>query len=444
MRALTMHHRALRQLLSAVFTSLLLTATAALAQSQGQALLENYTPVTLEELANPPASDWLMWRGTPNHWAYSPLDQINRDNVDSLRLAWSWTMEPGKQETTPLVHDGIMFLPQACDFIEAVDATDGTPLWEYRRPTVDHVAPLSCANRNGTLYKDQLLIATRDAYIVSLNATSGEVTWEKEIGDWTVGQHYSGGPQVFNGKVITGMSGCYYINTSCWITAHDADTGEELWRTNTVPKIGEPNWESWGDLPDEQRRGGSAWMPASFDAELNLIFIGVAVPIPWGEVQRGTRGGDVLYTNSTLALECRYRRNRLVLPAYSRWQLGSGSSLRAPNRRDRSHARRRRRVVDESEYRIQRAQESHHRHPRQAWNRLDLDAATGEFLWATETNFQNVIVGVDVEGRKGITNPEINITEIGQQKLVCPTTQGGINWNSVGYSPQTNSLYTPY
>ena len=127
MRALTMHHRALRQLLSAVFTSLLLTATAALAQSQGQALLENYTPVTLEELANPPASDWLMWRGTPNHWAYSPLDQINRDNVDSLRLAWSWTMEPGKQETTPLVHDGIMFLPQACDFIEAVDATDGTP-----------------------------------------------------------------------------------------------------------------------------------------------------------------------------------------------------------------------------------------------------------------------------------------------------------------------------
>ncbi len=81
MRALTMYHRALRQLLSAVFTSLLLTTPAALAQSQGQALLENYTPVTLEELADPPASDWLMWRGTPNHWAYSPLDQINRDNV---------------------------------------------------------------------------------------------------------------------------------------------------------------------------------------------------------------------------------------------------------------------------------------------------------------------------------------------------------------------------
>ena len=421
--------------------ALVLSASAAAAQSQG--LLDNYTPVTLEELANPPASDWLMWRGTPNNWAHSPLDQINKDNVDSLRLAWSWTMEPGKQETTPLVHDGIMFLPQACDFIEAVNATDGTPLWEYRRATVDHVAPLSCANRNGTLYKDQLIIATRDAYIVSLSATSGEVTWEQKIGDWTVGQHYSGGPQVFNGKVITGMSGCYYINTSCWITAHDADTGDELWRTNTVPKIGEPNGESWGDVPNEQRRGGSAWMPASFDPELNLIFIGVAVPIPWGEIQRGTRGGDVLYTNSTLALDAEtgeiqwyfqyipagnwdqdHPFERLIVETEVTPDADAVSWMN-PNIASSD----RRKVITGIPGK-----------PGIVWT---LDAATGDFLWATETNYQNIIVGVDVEGRKGITNPEIDITEIGQQKLVCPTTQGGINWNSVGYSPQTNSLYTP-
>ena len=429
------------QSLGLAAAALLLSASAAVAQPQ--ALLDNYTPVTLEELANPPASDWLMWRGTPNNWAHSPLDQINKDNVDSLRLAWSWTMEPGKQETTPLVHDGIMFLPQACDFIEAVDATDGTPLWEYRRATVDHVAPLSCANRNGTLYKDQLIIATRDAYIVSLNATSGEVTWEQKIGDWTVGQHYSGGPQVFNGKVITGMSGCYYINTSCWITAHDADTGDELWRTNTVPKIGEPNGESWGDVPNEQRRGGSAWMPASFDPELNLIFIGVAVPIPWGEIQRGTRGGDVLYTNSTLALDAEtgeiqwyfqyipagnwdqdHPFERLIVETEVTPDADAVSWMN-PN----IASSERRKVITGIPGK-----------PGIVWT---LDAATGDFLWATETNYQNIIVGVDVEGRKGITNPEIDITEIGQQKLVCPTTQGGINWNSVGYSPQTNSLYTP-
>ena len=423
-----------------VATALLLL-NSSLAMAQG--LLDNYTPVSLEELANPPASDWLMWRGTPNNWAYSPLDQINKENVGSLRLAWSWTMEPGKQETTPLVHDGIMFLPQACDFIEAVDATTGQLLWEYRRPTVDHIAPLSCANRNGTLYKDQLIIATRDAYIVSLNATSGEVTWERKIGDWTVGQHYSGGPQVFNGKVITGMSGCYYINTSCWITAHDADTGEELWRTNTVPMLGEPNAESWGDLPNEQRRGGSAWMPASFDAELNLVFVGVAVPIPWGAIQRGTRGLDVLYTNSTLALDADtgeivwyfqhipgdnwdhdHPFERLIVETEVTPDADAVSWIN-PN----INSSERRKVITGVPGK-----------PGIVWT---LDAATGDFLWATETNYQNIIVGVDIEGRKGITNPEIDITEIGQKKYVCPSNMGGINWNSVGYSPQTNVLYAP-
>ncbi len=408
-----------------------------------QSLLDDYTPVTLDELENPPASDWLMWRRTQNHWAYSPLDQINRDNVGSLRLAWAWTMEPGMQETTPLVHDGVMFLPQACDFIEAVDATDGTLLWEYRRPPVDHVAPLSCANRNATLYQDQLIIATRDAYLVSLNARTGEVTWERRMGDWEVGQHYSGGPQVLDGKIIAGMSGCYYINTFCWVSAHDPDTGEELWRTNTVPRVGEPNGESWGDVPNEQRRGGSAWMPASYDPDLDMIFVGVAVPIPWGDIQRMTGGGDVLYTNSTLALNA----DTGEIEWYFQHIPGGNWDQDHPFER----------LVVETEV-IPDAdavswinpdiQSSQRRKvitgipgkPGIVWT---LDAATGEFLWAIETNYQNVIVGVDIEGRKGITNPEIAIQEIRQQKLVCPTTRGGINWQSVGYSPQTNTLYTP-
>ena len=172
-------------------------------------------------LLSPPEGDWLMWRRTYNHWGYSPLDQINTSNVSNLRLAWAWTMEPGMQETTPLVHDGVMFLPQACDFIEAVDARDGTLLWEYRRERVEHAAPLACANRNAALYGDRLFLATHDAYLVALDARTGEIGWEKQVGDWTVGQHYSGGPQIIKGQVVAGMSGCYFINTGCWISAHD-------------------------------------------------------------------------------------------------------------------------------------------------------------------------------------------------------------------------------
>ncbi len=407
-----------------------------------QSLVEDYTPVTLDQLANPPASDWLMWRGTQNHWAHSKLDQINKENVDSLRLAFAWTMAPGLQETTPLVHDGIMFLPQACDFIEAIDATNGNLIWDYQRPEVEHAAVLACANRNGTLYKDQLLLATRDAYLISLDARTGEVTWETQVGDWEIGQHYSGGPQVLDGKIITGMSGCYHINTSCWITAHDPDTGEEIWRTNTIPRVGEPGGETWGDLPNELRRGGSAWMPASYDADLDLIFIGIAVPIPWGSIQRDTGGGDVLYTNSTLALDADtgeiawyfqhipggnwdqdHPYERLVVETDVTPDPDSVTWIN-PDISDE-----RRKVITGVPGK-----------PGIVWT---LDAATGDFLWAKETNYQNVIVGVDIENRKGITNPELEITEIRQRKLVCPTTRGGINWQSVGYSPETNALYTP-
>ena len=410
---------------------------------QAQSTLERFQNVTLEELANPPEEDWLMWRRTSNHWGYSPLAQINKENVQDLRLAWAWTMEPGLQETTPLVRNGVMFLPQACDFIEAVDATDGTLLWEYRRPEVDHIASLSCANRNATIYKDQLIIATRDAFLVSLNALSGEVTWERQIGDWTIGQHYSGGPQVLDGKIIAGMSGCYYINTGCWITAHDPDTGEELWRTNTVPKIGEPGGETWGDVPNEQRRGGSAWMPASYDPELDLIYQGIAVPIPWGSIQRDTRGGDVLYTNSTIAINA----DTGEIEWYFQHIPGGNWDLDHPFER----------IVVESEVNptadnvswINPEIDSSERRklitgipgkPGIIWT---MDARTGEFLWAKETNYQNVIVGVDIENHKGITNPQLDITEIRQRKTVCPSTTGGINWNSIAYSPQTNALYAP-
>ena len=138
---------------------------------------------------------------------------------------------------------------------------------------------------------------------MALNARTGEVEWDVAVGDWTIGQHYSGGPMVIKGRVVAGMSGCYHLNTRCWVSAHDADTGVEVWRTYTIPGPGEFGYDSWGDVPDEDRRGGSAWNSPSFDPALNLIFTGVGVPIPWGSVQRGTGDGDVLYTNSTLALD---------------------------------------------------------------------------------------------------------------------------------------------
>ena len=185
-----------------VVTGTLLTTTA-LAQS----VADNYTPVTEDMLVEPPAEDWPMWRRTYGHWGHSPLDQINTQNVDSLRLAWAWTMGDGLQETTPLVHDGMMFLVQACDLVEALDLRDGSRIWEYRRDRVEHAATLACANRNGVLYGDNLFIATHDAHLVALNARTGDVEWDVAVGDWTIGQPYSGGPMIIKNRGVAGLSG---------------------------------------------------------------------------------------------------------------------------------------------------------------------------------------------------------------------------------------------
>lgn len=428
----------------AVVTLLLFGALMLVASTMAQSLLDSYTPVTDEMLENPPAEDWLMWRNTQNHWAHSTLDQVNRDTVGDLDLAWAWTLDPARNELTPLVHDGVMFLVQGNDFVQAVDARDGTLLWEYRREVVDHAAALSAANRNGALYEDKLIIATHDAYLVALDIESGQVAWEQQVGDWTVGHHYSGGPQVFGGQVVAGMSGCYYINSGgCWISAHDVETGEELWRTNTIPRPGEFGNETWNGVPVESRYGGSAWIAPSYDPELNLIYYGVAVPIPWGAAQRGTGDGDVLYTNSTLALNADTGEIEWYfqhIPNES-WDLDHPferlivETAVAPNA-DAVDFVNEDIVPGETRKVITGIPGK----PGIIWT---LDAATGEFLWAKATNYQNVVVGVDVENRKGIPNPEISGLEIGEEAFVCPYLLGGINWQAVAYSPDTNALYTP-
>ena len=419
--------------------SVLLTGSAASAQSP----TDDYTPVTAQMLVDPPADDWLMWRRTHNHWGHSPLDQIDTTNVGSLRLAWAWTMAEGIQETTPLVHDGVMFLVQACDYVEALDVRDGTRLWEYRRERVEHGARLSCATRNGALYQDKLFLGTHDAHLVALDARTGEVVWDQQVGDWEVGQHYSGGPQVIKGRVVAGMSGCYHLNTRCWISAHDAETGREVWRTYTIPRPGEFGYDTWGGIPDEMRRGGSSWNAPSYDPELNLIYAGVGVPIPWGSVQRGTGDGDVLFTNSTLAIDADtgeivwyfqhipndewdldHPYARLVVetevspdPDAVDWVNGGitpGS---------------RRKIVTGI--------------PGKTGIVWALDAATGAFLWAEPTSRQNVVVDVDAESRRVILNESLKFPQVGEPVYVCPSYIGGINWQATSYHPGTNALYAP-
>ena len=132
-----------------------------------------YRPVTDEMLQNPDPSDWLSWRRTLDGQGHSPLDQITADNINELRLAWSWSLGEGSQQTTPLVHDGVMYLANPGEIVQAIDAANGEFIWEYRRdapPPGDSFGgpPPGRAHRNIAMYEDKIYLNTADAHIIAL------------------------------------------------------------------------------------------------------------------------------------------------------------------------------------------------------------------------------------------------------------------------------------
>ena len=208
-------HRVLKA--SILGLPLLCLAAAGTMAQQPSDPTRNIKPVTNDTLRNPPASDWLMWRRTYDGYGYSPLDQVNKDNVKNLKPAWTWSMTPGPTETTPIVHDGVLFLNHFTDRIQALNATTGDLIWEYKR---DLPAKLVAENsnqltkRNMAIYGDNLYIATSDTHIVALDAKTGKVVWDHTVADWSKGFRYSGGPFIANGVLVQGITGCGNAVTS--------------------------------------------------------------------------------------------------------------------------------------------------------------------------------------------------------------------------------------
>ena len=273
--------------------------------------IDNFVPVTDATLQTPSPDDWLMWRRTLDGWGYSPLDQIDRTNVSSLRMVWSRALSaPGRQQGTPLVYNGVLYMPNPSDVIQAIDAVTGDLLWEYRRALPDDVCEFMMAgvcttNRNLAIYDNLIIDTSVDDYVFALDATTGELVWETEILDYKVNPaNQSSGPIIANGKVISGRSCMPRAGPeACVITAHDARTGEELWRRRTIPRPGEPGDETWGDVPYEERRHVGTWMAPSFDPALNLLYIGTSVTSPAPKFMLGGTENTHLYHNSTLALD---------------------------------------------------------------------------------------------------------------------------------------------
>ena len=376
--------------------------------------------VTDALLADPPAESWLNWRRTQDGWGHSPLEQITRENVRDLRMVWSWGMEAGSQQTTPIVHDGVMFLASPGNIVQALDAATGDLLWEYRRE-FQTGRGRGRPNRNIAIYEDRIILNTADAHIVALDVDTGDVAWEERVADSAKGYFYSGGSLVANGKVISGMAGCMrFWDDGCFITAHDARSGRELWRTSTVARPGEPGGDSWGDLPMMFRGGGDAWITGSYDAELDLTFWGVAQAKPWAQVSRRT-DGEALYTSSTLALDPDTGEMRW----YFQHLPGESHDMDEVFERVLVDVDGRPSVFTMGKLGIM-------------WQ---LDRETGQFIQATDLGYQNI---VDIDPTTGRMSFRPGMTpQLDVELEFCPSHSGLKSWRAMAYSPETEAFYIP-
>lgn len=373
-------------------------------------------------LLDPDPGDWLHWRRTLDGWGHSPLDQINRDNAHQLQLVWSVPLRSGLSQPTPLVYDGRMYIPNPLGIVQAVDAATGDRLWEYRKTfegTPDET--FRSRTRSLAIYGDNIFVTTNDAHILALDALTGDVVWDHTVADWKRGYRYTSGAIVVKGQIVAGITGCErYKEGGCFISAHDPETGAELWRTATIAAPGEPGGDTWGDLPSMFRAGADAWIAGSYDADLDRIYWGTAQAKPWARLSRGTEG-DALYSNSALALvpetgdiDWFYQ----FVPGESH-DLDEGFESVLVDRNGR------RSMFKMGKLGI-------------LW---EIDRATGKFIAAHDLGYQNLL-DVNTETGQVAYRPGM-IQEAGVEVEFCPGMFGIRNWPSTAYSPDTGALYIP-
>src|SRR5687767_762635 len=191
--------------------------------------VKNYVPVTPEMLKNPPPGDWLIFRRNYHGHSYSPLDQITRDNVHDLKLAWVWAMnDTGANQTTPIVHNGIMYLASPSNIVQAIDARTGTLIWETR--VGPDQAPGYGGIRSIAIAQDKIFLPTSDAHMVALSARNGEILWDTPVAPVDSRVNTSGAV-VIGDKVLQGMTGCTrFDGLGCYISAYDIRTGKQAWK----------------------------------------------------------------------------------------------------------------------------------------------------------------------------------------------------------------------
>jgi PQQ-dependent dehydrogenase (methanol/ethanol family) len=407
-----------------------------------------FVPVTDAKLAHPDPADWLHISRTYDQQRFSPLTQINKGNVAQLRMAWSRGLPAGVQESTPIVYRGVMYVMAPGASVQALDATNGDLIWEYKRNYAPGVPAVAARSKSLGIYEDMIYFGAPDGFLLALDAHTGKLRWETKVDN---GQITAGGLLVADGKVISNRTCDQGKREFCFIAAHDARTGKEVWKFYVTAAPGEPGGETWGDVPAVQRAAGPWGLPGSYDPARRIVYWGVANPNPYTRFKRYGRYDTVaptspteLYSNSTVALDV--ATGKLVW----HFQELPGDDWDADHNQERVLLRTR--VSPDSRF-VKWINPTSKAGTEQdvvvtvaeGGGMFAVARDTGQFLWARPFPFDDPNINinvVDVKTGKTAVNPDKMFKKDGETIVGCYHNTRGL-WQ-IAYHPGKNSLYVPF
>lgn len=392
-------------------------------------------------------NNWLSHHGNHAAWRYSTLREINRDTVSRLKVAWTFALgglEGGGNwaraglEGTPLVEDGFMYLSDGWGTVYklALRPDSGRLIWKMN-PGVDRdwaglVACCGVNHRGVGLWRDRVISHTLDGRLIAIDKQSGAMLWERQVADPDAGETLTAAPLIVKDLAITGVAGAEF-GIRGWLAATDLTTGQERWRTYTIPAPGEPGHATWADDHDAWKTGGgSTWVTGAYDPVQDLLFWGVGNPAP--DWDAAYRPGDNLYTNSVLALEAetgkiRWHYQFTPNDPYDYDGVGEQVLVDMPQRPLVLHA-------DRNGF------------------AYALDRRDGRFVWGvpfveqlTWTRGLDPVTGrplnYDPQARVQTYAPGTAPTREQPVGTVCPGNMGGKNWPPSAYHPGRRLWYIP-